>query len=775
MYMSKILWFQECTFQNTNLVGGKSSSLGELHRIPQINSADGFAITTEFYDDILRNNSINLFIESFYTETVAQSPSLSDLNKLSDILKSKIKDCGFTRDQEDLLKKFYREMPTPVELAVRSSAIAEDLPNASFAGQQDTYLNIRSFEQLKEAVLKCFASLFNANAISYRMSNNISYSQVKMAISVQQMIRSDLSSAGVAFSLDTESGYSKAIVINSSFGLGESVVGGLVTPDEFIVDKRVLKIDSSDPIITKTLGKKDTKVIFTPEGGVEETQTTDEELADFSLSDAQIKELGKTVLYLENYYQNLHKSNLGIDMEWAYDGFNNKLYVLQVRAETVHSSAIDGKIKLEKFSFASTEKKELLLTGVAVGNKITSGRVVYIKNIDNVENADFKEGDILLTNMTTPDWEPIMKISGGIITNKGGRTCHAAIVAREHQINAVIGTANGTQVLRDESHVTLSSAEGETGNIYRGLLKYDVKTVNLDLKEDSSEQKKLMFNVGSPENAFASSLLPNNGVGLARMEFIINNHIKIHPLALLRLGEPGEKHFVSILSQGIAKIASAFYPKEVIVRLSDFKTNEYKHLEGGEEFEPVEENPMIGWRGASRYYSASYEQAFRMECKALKYARETMHMDNIVVMIPFCRTPEECDKVTSIMASEGLVRGEKNLKIYLMCEIPSNVIEADQFAPFIDGVSIGGNDLMQLTLGVDRDSEYVAYLNDDKNISFRRMIQMTIESYHKYGKKVGFCGQQPSNSKEFYDFLIKEGIDTISVTPDTILSLLTDN
>lgn len=770
--MSKILWFQECTFQNSNLVGGKSSSLGELHRIPQINSADGFAITTEFYDDLLRNNSINLFIETFYTETVSKSLSLSDLNKLSEILKTKIKECQFTKEQEDLLKKFYREMPTPVELAVRSSAIAEDLPNASFAGQQDTYLNIRTFDQLKIAVLKCFASLFNANAISYRMSNDIAYSQVKMAISVQQMIRSDLGSAGVAFSLDTESGYSKAIVINSSFGLGESVVGGLVTPDEFIVDKRVAQIENSDPIITKTLGKKDTKVIFTKEGGVEETRTTEEELAEFSLSDNQIKGLTQTVLYLEKYYQELHGTKLGIDMEWAYDGTDNKLYVLQVRAETVHSS--QGKLSLEKYSFDPIEKKELLLTGVAVGNKITHGKLVFIETIKDVENVDFQKGDILLTDMTTPDWEPIMKISGGIITNKGGRTCHAAIVAREHQINAVIGTANGTEILRDETHVTLSSAEGETGNIYRGILNYEIKTFNVDVDEDSTEMKKLMFNVGSPENAFASSLLPNNGIGLARMEFIINNHIKVHPLSLLRLGEPGEKHFVSILSQGIAKIASAFYPKEVIVRLSDFKTNEYKHLEGGEEFEPEEENPMIGWRGASRYYSESYEPAFRMECKALKYARETMHMDNIVVMIPFCRTPEECDKVTSIMASEGLVRGEKNLKIYLMCEIPSNVIEADRFAPYIDGVSIGGNDLMQLTLGVDRDSEYVAYLNDDKNVSFRRMIQMTIESYHKYGKKVGFCGQQPSNSKEFYDFLIKEGIDTISVTPDTILSLLTE-
>ena len=770
MYMSQILWFQDCTFKNSNLVGGKSSSLGELHRIPQINSANGFAITTLFYEDLLHNNSITQFIETMYTESVLKPLTLSELNKLSEILKSKITECSFSQKQEEQLQKFYNEMPNPTELAVRSSAIAEDLPNASFAGQQDTYLNIRTFSQLKNAVLKCFASLFNANAISYRITNNITYSQVKMAISVQQMIRSDLSSAGVAFSLDTESGYSKAIVINSSFGLGEAVVGGLVTPDEFIIDKRVAQIENSDPILTKKLGKKNTKVIFTKDGGIEYCCTKEKERTSFSLSDSQIKELGSTVLYLEKYYQELHGKQIGIDMEWAYDGINDKLYILQVRAETVHSS--QGKLSLEKYSFESTEKKELLLTGVAVGNKITHGKVVFIESIKDVEKIDFQKGDILLTDMTTPDWEPIMKIAGGIITNKGGRTCHAAIVAREHQINAIIGTTNGTQVLHNEPHVTLSSAEGETGIIYKGILKYHTQTFNVDVNENSTKMKKLMFNVGSPENAFGSSLLPNNGIGLARMEFIINNHIKIHPLALLKKGEEGEKHFVSILSQGIAKIASAFYPKEVIVRLSDFKTNEYKHLEGGQEFEPEEENPMIGWRGASRYYSKNYEQAFRMECKALKYARETMHMDNIVVMIPFCRTPEECDKVTSIMKSEGLKRGEKNLKIYLMCEIPSNVIEADRFAPYIDGVSIGGNDLMQLTLGVDRDSEYVAYLNDDKNVSFRRMIQMTIESYHKYGKKVGFCGQQPSNSKEFYDFLIKEGIDTISVTPDTILSLI---
>ena len=766
--MSRILWFQDCTFENTNLVGGKSCSLGVLHRIPNIHSANGFAITTKFYDELIEQNNLTQFIETTYNTSVSSNISLSQLNELSSTLKSKISACWFTKAQEQELKSYYEEMPVPIELAVRSSAIAEDLPNASFAGQQDTYLNIRTFEQLKEAVLKCFASLFNANAISYRISNNIDFSQVKMAISVQKMVRSDLASAGVAFSLDTESGYSKAVVINASFGLGESVVGGLVTPDEFIVDKRVASISSADPILSKKMGKKTSKVVFTENGGVEHCDTSILEQSTLSLSDAQIQELSKTVLYLETYYRNIHQKKIGIDMEWAYDGLDDKLYVLQVRAETVHSS--DTTVTRDKYSFVGNALKTELLTGVAVGNKITHGKLVFIPTIEDVATSRFEAGNILLTDMTTPDWEPIMKISGGIITNKGGRTCHAAIVAREHQINAIIGTINGTDVLRNEDMVTLSSAEGETGKIYRGQIEFTCQKINLDVDEDSEKMRKLMFNVGSPENAFSSSLLPNNGVGLARMEFIINNHIKAHPLALIQQGR--EKEFVSVLSQGIAKIASAFYPKTVIVRLSDFKTNEYKHLEGGDEFEPTEENPMIGWRGASRYYSPSYEEAFRMECRALKYARETMMMDNIVVMIPFCRTPEECEKVISIMESEGLHRGEKNLKIYLMCEIPSNVIEADRFAPHIDGVSIGGNDLMQLTLGVDRDSEHIAYLNDDKNISFRRMIQMTIESYHKYGKKVGFCGQQPSNSREFYNFLMSSGIDTISVTPDTILSLL---
>ena len=766
--MLNILLFENCHYSNISLVGGKSASLGELTRIPFVNNADGFAVTTTFYTTFLKNNCIEEKIAEIY-QTVTSSLSLRELTDTSIKIKNLFKTAKYSKHQESELKQFYNKLPSPIELAVRSSAIAEDLPNASFAGQQDTYLNVTTFESLKQSIRDCFASLFNTNAISYRLTNNIKFEDIKMAVCVQKMVRSDLASAGVAFSLDPETGYSKAIVINASSGLGESVVGGLVTPDEFIVDKRVCGkgMVDKDPILTKKMGSKKTKIIF-KENGTQEIDTSQAERERFSLTNLQTIEIANTVLKLEEYYQRLHNKEIGVDIEWAYDGKDDKLYILQVRAETVHSS--NDTMDINKYLFESTaEKKELICEGISIGEKISAGKIVYVENINDIDSVEFKSGDILLTDMTTPDWEPIMKIAAGIITNKGGRTCHAAIVAREHQINAIIGTENATVVLKDEKEVTLSCAEGETGYVYRGILPFQKKTIKVSHSEIQG-QDKIMFNIGSPENAFSSSLLPNNGVGLARMEFIINNHIKIHPLKLIEEGK--EDFFIETLSQGIAKIASSFYPKDVIVRLSDFKTNEYKYLKGGEKYEPVEENPMIGWRGASRYYSKNYEEAFRLECKAIKYAREEMLMDNIIVMIPFCRTPEECKKVIDIMRSEGLERGHCKLQIYLMCEIPSNVIEADNFAKYIDGVSIGGNDLMQLTLGVDRDSEHVAYLNDDKNESFRRMIKMTIESYQKYGKKVGFCGQQPSNSKEFYNFLIKNKIDTISITPDTLSNLL---
>ena len=539
--MPKIVSFYDCNYDNISLVGGKSASLGELTRIININSADGFCLTTEFYDDLLRSNNLKHDIDELYSH-IDKNISIPVLNEISKNIKSKIVNSTFTQEQEhEMLTFFLKKKHEPTELAVRSSAIAEDLPNASFAGQQDTYLNIRTFDELKKAVLKCFASLFNANAISYRLSNNIDYSQVKMAICVQQMIRSDLLCAGVAFSIDPESGYSKAIVINSAFGLGESVVGGLVTPDEFIVDKRVCNLYIGenglhyDPIISKKMGKKDTKMVFNKEsGGIKQVSTCEIEKTNYSLNTEQILKISETVLFLEKYYQEKNNnSHMGVDIEWAYDGINGRLYILQVRAETIHSLS-SSTLSIKKYKLSGNKSNKILLaSGVAVGEQISSGRIVYFNDINEIETKKFEKGDILLTDMTTPDWEPIMKIAGGIITNKGGRTCHAAIVAREHQINAVIGTGNGTELLKNEDTVTLSCAEGEEGRIYKGALKFEVISIKVD-EAEKKDLSKIMFNVGSPENAFSSSLYPNNGVGLARMEFIINNHIKVHPLELLK-------------------------------------------------------------------------------------------------------------------------------------------------------------------------------------------------------------------------------------------------
>ena len=597
------------------------------------------------------------------------------------------------------------------------------------------------------------------------------------------MIRSDIGSAGVAFSMDPETGYDKAIVINSAFGLGELVVSGGVKPDEFILDKRVLRDIEGDPIIIKKKGDKNTKIVYDLEkGGVKEVETSEYERLNYSMSNNQMITLGRHILQLETTYCKLLNKRLGVDVEWAIDGNDHNIYIIQTRPETIHSN--DGG-SMDIHNYILDEKSEILTSGVAVGDKISSGRVRILKDIH--DNAVFEQGDILVTDMTTPDWEPIMKISSGIITNKGGRTCHAAIVARELGLNAVVGVGNATTALRDATDVTISCSEGETGFVYKGTLKFHVD--KLAVSNDMKLPVKLMLNVGNPECSFENSLIPNSGVGLARLEFIVSNYIKIHPMALYNypniredvrkqvyniIGnyDSGKWYFIKRLAKGIAKIASSFYPNDVIVRLSDFKSNEYRNLIGGDLYEPQEENPMIGWRGASRYYSKDYKDAFALECEAIKYAREVMKMTNVVVMIPFCRTPAECKLVIETMASHGLVRGENGLRIFLMCEIPSNVIEADRFSPMLDGVSIGGNDLLQLTLGVDRDSEKIAYLSNDENLSYRRMISMAIKTYQAHGVKVGFCGQQPSDSIEFCKFLISENIDTISVTPDSALKTI---
>jgi pyruvate,water dikinase len=781
-----IIWFKNCSYKNKHLVGGKCSSLGELHHLSKklyFSIADGFAISTELYDDFVKSNGLEEIIKS-KLETIDTS-NIKQLELESAELRKLFVKGKFSAGQEQMVLSNYEELCNlyrvdNLEVAVRSSAIAEDLPNASFAGQQDTMLNVTK-SNLIESIKICFGSLFNSRAISYRHTHSITLDQVKISVAVQKMVRSDIGSAGVAFSIDPETGYDKAIVINGSFGLGELVVSGGVKPDEYILDKRVLRDIEADPIIMKKKGDKNTKIIYGKDAGTEEVGTSQDEKLNYSLTNNQAITLARYVLLLEQNYSKMLGKKLGVDVEWALDGRDQNIYIIQTRPETIHSN--ESELELKKYILKS--KSTPIISGVAVGEKISSGKVKILKSMD--EFNLFKPGDILVTEMTTPDWEPLMKISSGIVTNKGGRTCHAAIVARELGLNAIVGVRNGTEILKSEQEVTLSCAEGEVGIVWEGKLDWEIESIKL-----SSNVKLpvgLMLNVGNPENSFAASRIPNSGVGLARLEFIISNYIQIHPLALcdypkvredvrekihniIGSHDNGEWYFIKRLARGISKIASAFYPNPIIVRLSDFKSNEYKNLIGGDIYEPDEENPMIGFRGASRFYSNYYKNAFALECEAIKYAREEMKMTNIIVMIPFCRTPEECRKVLDVMKTSGLERGVGGLQVYLMCEIPSNVIEADNFSQYIDGVSIGGNDLLQLTLGVDRDSDKITYLSDDQNQSYRRMISMAITQYKSFGKKVGFCGQQPSDSIEFCKFLVENKIDTISVTPDSALKTI---
>lgn len=785
-----ILWFKDCSYDNKHLVGGKCSSLGELSHLAKtigFDFADGFAITTQVYKAYIQHNKLQETIESHLNNL--DCDDLDALESTSSKLKKLLVDGSFTKDQEGEMLKSYRDLcelfrVDDMEVAVRSSAIAEDLPNASFAGQQDTYLNIRGETKLLESIKSCFASLFNARAISYRKTHNIQMEDVAISVAVQKMVRSDIGCAGVAFSIDPETGFNKAVVINASVGLGELVVSGGVKPDEIILDKRILRHIDGDPILSKRKGDKQTKIVYDENNGVKEIATNETERNSYCISNNQSVSLARHVLLLEESYSSMLKKELGVDVEWAIDGNDHKIYIIQTRPETIHSN--NEELEIKKYSLL--EKGETLLRGVAVGDKISTGRVCILSSMKDYKS--FRAGDILVTEMTTPDWEPIMKISSGIITNKGGRTCHAAIVARELGLNAVVGSGNATEIVKPGTDVTLSCAEGEVGVVYKNKLDFKIDTMKVE--KNVKLPVKLMMNVGNPENSFSSSLIPNSGVGLARMEFIVSNYIKIHPLALCNypkvrddvkdtifeeLGNDhhnGRWYFIKRLARGMAKIASAFYPNNVIVRLSDFKSNEYRNLVGGELYEPDEENPMIGWRGASRYYSDEYKKGFELECEAIKYAREKMKMTNIVVMIPFCRTPQECKLVIETMEQYGLKRGENELQIYLMCEIPSNVIEADHFSPMVDGVSIGGNDLLQLTIGVDRDSDMISHLSNDENLSYRRMISHAIKTYKANNVKVGFCGQQPSDSLEFCNFLINEGIDSISVTPDSAVKTLTN-
>lgn len=786
-------WLKETNIDEVHLVGGKNASLGEMIQnllSLGIKIPNGFVITADGYDKYMESN--NLFEKISIIMKEMDVDNLEDLKTKGKQIRSFIQ-CGeIPQNMKTEILEKYKELSSEygdewTDIAVRSSGTAEDMPDASFAGQQDTYLNVRGEEELFHSVKLCFASLFNDRAISYRKIMNYDSINVKLSICVQKMVRSDLSSAGVAFSLDVNSGCKDLIVINGSYGLGEIVVSGQIKPDEFLVFKPTLEKNYFS-IIDKTLSPKKQKIVYNTDALTskdEKTKLVDVETYKqnmFCMNDVKILQLSKWVIEIEKYYSNKYNKWCPMDIEWGIDGLSDELFILQARPETIHSRKTDT--ELVEYKMIHNQEKKLVLTGIAIGDSISTGKVRKMKSIDDISN-DFQQGDILVTEITDPDWEPIMKKASAIITNKGGRTCHAAIVARELGVTSVVGTINCTELLEDGMELTVSCAEGDMGYVYKGIL--DFQIIKTNINDLPKIKTKLMMNVASPNEAFKFAKIPNCGVGLAREEFIINNYIQAHPLALINYNLIKDKevqqkikkltygystpidYFVRKLSYGIARIAAAFYPKDVIVRFSDFKSNEYANLLGGRDFEPHEENPMIGWRGASRYYSESYKEAFGLECQAIKYVREVMGLKNIIVMIPFCRTLTECDKVLEVMKEYGLERGINGLKVYLMCEIPSNVILAEQFCKKIDGYSIGSNDLTQLTLGLDRDSELVAGIYDERDEAVKTLLRQVIKVCHENNTKIGICGQGPSDYPDFAEFLVREGIDTISLTPDSVI------
>ena len=665
------------------------------------------------------------------------------------------------------------------EVAVRSSATAEDLPDASFAGQQDTILNVRGETQLIEACHECYASLWTDRAISYRTAKGFDHFDLALSIGIQPMVRSDIACSGVMFTLDTESGFREAVVINGAWGLGEAVVQGMATPDEWIVFKPTLKLGFR-PIVTRKLGVKEVKMVFADDGtGTQVRDVVETQRNRFCLAGFEVLQLAEWACKIEDHYSKRAGKSQPMDIEWAKDGITGELFILQARPETVHAQNTTNYI--EKYKLTG-EHGAPLASGVAVGEKIGHGAAHVM--LDASKLRAFQPGEILVTSMTDPAWEPIMKRASAIVTERGGRTCHSAIISRELGIPCIVGTGDATEKIRSGNDVTVSCAEGDRGNIYYGKIDFKIEKHKITDKERPLTQ--ILMNVGDPDHAFAVSRLPNDGVGLARLEFIINNHIGIHPMALVNypnlrnradietiagriMEEDPKEFFVRSLSEGVGRIAAAFYPKPVIVRMSDFKSNEYAMLIGGKEFEPIEENPMIGFRGASRYYDDRYKAGFRLECQALQRAREDMGLINIKPMIPFCRTVEEGEKVIALMAEHGLKQGENELEIYAMCELPANVVFADEFLKVFDGYSIGSNDLTQLALGLDRDSEMVAHLFDERNGAVEKMVAMAIDAAKRAGKKIGICGQAPSDYPEFAEFLVKRGINSISLNPDTVI------
>ncbi len=783
--MKFIKFYNELGIKDVPSVGGKNASLGEMFRTltaKNIRVPNGYATTAEAYRHFFAETGLMDEIKGILKGL--NTSKVDDLSRRSLRVREAIIKAEFPDQLKKEIIKSYDKLSKlsgtkNLHVAVRSSATAEDLPDASFAGQQDTYLNVSGHEALLIAVKKCIASLFTTRAISYRVDKKFDHFKIALSVGIQRMIRSDIGSSGVMFSIDTESGFKNVVLINSIYGLGENIVQGKVNPDEFMVFK------PTGQIIYRQRGRKRIKMIYNPAGAkdgkpVKDVPVPADQQTEYSVTDAQVKELARAAMIIEEHY------GRPMDMEWAVDGHDKKVYIIQARPETIHSVR-DYSI-IEEFKIAAHPAP--IVRGKSVGSKIGAGVAHRIMDIKDI--SKFKKGEVLVTDMTDPDWEPIMKIASAIVTDKGGRTCHAAIVSRELGIPCVVGTENGSKLIQPGDKITVSCAEGDDGNVYPGIVKYSVKKT--DVKALGRPKTKIMMNIGSPELAFTSSFIPNDGVGLAREEFIINSYIKIHPLALLNYDKITDKkvkkqideltdgykdkkeYFIDRLAQGVALIAAAFHPKSVIVRLSDFKSNEYANLIGGTAYEPVEANPMIGWRGASRYYDPKYQPAFELECQALKRVRDVMGLTNLKIMIPICRTVEEGKRVIEIMGKNGLKQGKNGLEIYVMAEIPANIILAEQFAKVFDGFSIGSNDLTQLTLGIDRDagSLHVAGMSNEKNDAVKSLITYLIQTGKRTKTKVGICGQGPSDFPEFARFLVEQGIDSISLNPDTVIRTTVD-
>ncbi|MEQ5821737.1 phosphoenolpyruvate synthase [Halomonas sp. SCS19] len=774
-----ILWFDQLGMNDVERVGGKNASLGEM--ISNLSGAGvtvpgGFATTAEAYREFLSHEGLNDRINQELARL-----DVDDVNALAEAgskIRQWVIDTPLPPAFEAALREAYELMlgkHPNLKVAVRSSATAEDLPDASFAGQQETFLNIEGYDNIKRAVHEVFASLFNDRAISYRVHRGYAHENVALSAGVQKMVRSETGASGVMFTLDTESGFRDVVFVTSSWGLGETVVQGAVNPDEFYVHKTTLAA-GRPAVLRRNLGSKLIKMVYTGDASAgKSVETVDVPLSDrgrFSINDEQVMALARQAMTIEEHY------GRPMDIEWALDGDDQKLYIVQARPETVVSQQEGG--SLERFQLK--EKGRTLVTGRAIGQRIGRGAVKVILSPDEMDKVN--AGDVLVTDMTDPDWEPIMKRASAIVTNRGGRTCHAAIIARELGIPAVVGCGDATDVLRDGREVTVSCAEGDAGHVYDGLLEFDRNVTSVDAMPDIPF--KIMMNVGNPDRAFSFSTLPNAGVGLARLEFIINRMIGVHPKALLEYDTlPSElqqtidlriagyddpvSFYVDKLVEGISTLAAAFYPERVIVRMSDFKSNEYENLIGGKLYEPGEENPMLGFRGASRYISENFRPCFELECRAMKRVRDEMGLDNVELMIPFVRTTEEASEVVDLLAANGLKRGDNGLKVIMMCELPANALLADEFLEYFDGFSIGSNDLTQLTLGLDRDSGIVAHLFDERNPAVKKLLAMAIQACKAKGKYVGICGQGPSDHPELAKWLMEQGIDSVSLNPDAVL------